>query len=257
MQIFDEEPMNWKDLQDKVAYVLKSCGFNVETPKKIQTVRETIEVDVYAKNAEMTIICECKYWESSVPQSVALSFRTSCIDIGANKGIIIAKTGFQSGTYQSVQNTNIELKTWREFMLEYRDKYIIANIKKLAKIKTPIYRLSVDKTEYLCIFEKLGERQQVVADRYKNKLIKIALLLSSLSFMLQNGITDVLDFDLTYVNELIAYTEKQSSLKFSSYHAFFKYIYERIGEIAPKLENIYGIKILPNDFYNELPAYDV
>lgn len=257
MQIFNEEPRDWKDLQDKVAYVLGSCGFNVETPKKIQTVRETIEVDVYAKTTEMTIICECKYWESSVPQSVVLSFRTAVIDIGANKGIIIAKTGFQSGAYHSIQNTNIELKTWQEFMSEYRDKYIIANIKKLAKIKTPLYRLCVDKTEYLRVFEKLDKRQQVVADGYKNELMKVVLLLIPLSFMLQNGITDVLDFDLSYVDEIVAYTGKQLNREFPSYYTFFKYIYQQIGEIVPKLESIYGIKILPNDFYNELIEYKI
>lgn len=40
MNIFNENPKNWLDLQNKVAYVLNSCGYTVETPNKIRTARE-------------------------------------------------------------------------------------------------------------------------------------------------------------------------------------------------------------------------
>ena len=36
MQIFDKQPNDWKDLQNKVAHVLQVCGYKVETPKKFK-----------------------------------------------------------------------------------------------------------------------------------------------------------------------------------------------------------------------------
>lgn len=36
MRIFDEEPKNWVDLQNRVAYILSSCDYILETPKKFK-----------------------------------------------------------------------------------------------------------------------------------------------------------------------------------------------------------------------------
>ena len=115
MRVFDEEPKDWLDLQNKVAYILSSCDYIVETPKKIKTIRGMVEIDVYAKSSDSLICCECKNWIRNVSQDTVFSFRTIVNDIGANKGIIIAKRGFQSGSYKACQNTNIILKTWSGF----------------------------------------------------------------------------------------------------------------------------------------------
>lgn len=44
MNIFEEAPKNWLDLQDKVAYILEHCGYSVEMPKLLQTSRGCVEV---------------------------------------------------------------------------------------------------------------------------------------------------------------------------------------------------------------------
>lgn len=111
MDIFNDEPKDWVELQDKVAYILGSCGYIVETPKKIQTARGEVEIDVFAQSSEELIICECKFWESNVPQNTVFAFRTIAEDIGANKGIIVAKKGFQSGAYISIILRSNELNT--------------------------------------------------------------------------------------------------------------------------------------------------
>ena len=129
MNIFSENPKDWLDLQNKVAYILSSCGYIVEIPKKIRTVRGEVEIDVYASDSDISIVCECKYWESNIPQNIIFSFRSVVGDIGANKGIVIAKSGFQSGAYENVRNTNIELKTWEDFSEQCVDKYLKTNIK--------------------------------------------------------------------------------------------------------------------------------
>lgn len=92
---------------------------HVETEKTVTTVRGTVEIDVYAEEfsdgRKNTILCECKYWKSAVPQNMVHGFRTVMGDFGANKGYIISSGGFQSGAYEAARNTPIELVTWDEF----------------------------------------------------------------------------------------------------------------------------------------------
>lgn len=70
--ITNKEPDSWKDLQTKVAEILGDCGFSVEIEKNVTTARGQVELDVYAeeeiKGRKYTIICECKYWKSAIPQ---------------------------------------------------------------------------------------------------------------------------------------------------------------------------------------------
>ena len=244
MQIFNEEPTDWKDLQDKVACVLELCGFNVETPKKIQTGRETIEVDVYAKNAEMTIIFECKYWESHVPQNVALSFRTSVIDIGANKGIIIAKTGFQRGAYQSVKNTNIELMTWLEFENYYKEKILKIYIDWM-------WSLVIDFTKHWnnpwiqnTLYNRLndGEKEE---SKYINSKIKLIVKdIVSLRNSVYNEDGDELNkMDINKIDDTIVGFETKYRIQVASYLDFFEKISGIFRNLINNLEEIYGTEL--------------
>ena len=244
MQIFDEEPTDWKDLQDKVACVLELCGFNVETPKKIQTGRETIEVDVYAKNAEMTIICECKYWESRVPQSVALSFRTLVIDIGANKGIIIAKTGFQSGAYQSVKSTNIELMTWLEFENYYKEKILKIHIDWMWSLAIDFINHWNDPWIQNTLYNRLndGEKEE---SKYINSKIKLIVKdIVSLRNSTYNEDEDELNkMDINKIDDTIVGFETKYRIQVASYLDFFEKISGIFRNLINNLEEIYGTEL--------------
>ena len=202
MEIFDKEPKDWIDLQNKVAYVLKKCGYRVETPKKIETPRSNIEVDVFAQNTDMQVLCECKYWNKNISQNTVFSFRTVILEIGANKGIIIAKKGFQSGAYKSAQNTNIELKTWEEFLSCYKEKYLKCCIKEHMKIHSPLFRVADDKFEYWECYDSLDEQQQQDVDLLKNRLMEIVLQMSPMCSMLQFS---ELEWSVEYV-DTVSYT---------------------------------------------------
>jgi hypothetical protein len=122
-------PNTWQDLQDKVAEILCQCKFSVEITKKIKSIRSTIEVDVYAEeiieNRKYTIIFECKYWNSNIPQLHALALRTVVEDIGVNKAYLITTSDFQKGAIDSTGNTNVELITWEEFQVLYFKSWYI------------------------------------------------------------------------------------------------------------------------------------
>jgi len=117
--ITSSTPSDWQALQSNVGMILKQCGFDVEIEKKIKIARGKVKIDVYAeeivKGRKYSIVCECKYWKSKVPQSIIHSFRTVVSDIGANVGYIISLKGFQSGAFDASDLTNIKLVTWEQF----------------------------------------------------------------------------------------------------------------------------------------------
>lgn len=244
MEIFCEEPKDWVNLQNKVAYILSSCGYDVETPKKVKSARGNVEIDVYAKDSDILIVCECKYWGSRVPQNIIFSFRTVIEDIGANKGIIIAKKGFQSGAYKSTQNTNIELETWEEFLQQYKDKYLKSQIRKILRIKSRLFRVADDKSEYWKYYDALNENRRREVNILNNNLMRIVLQFSPMCFMLQNEEDEEIGWSTEYIDKIILDAEKVFQERFPAYYDFFEYMNGEINDIVPKIESIYGIKIL-------------
>jgi len=112
-------PDDWRDLQRKVARILSDCGFEVEVEKVVKLVRGKAEIDVYAEEVvdgrKYSLVCECKYWKNSIPQSIVQGFRTILSDLGANVGYIITTSAYQSGSVNAAHLTNVELLTWDQF----------------------------------------------------------------------------------------------------------------------------------------------
>lgn len=117
------KPLDWKDLQNKGGEILTQCDFKVEIEKKVSSIRSLIEIDVYAEeiidNRKYLVLCECKMWNSNIPQLYVHGLRTVVNDVGANKGYIISTSNFQPGTKDSVENTNVELLTWDAFQQNF------------------------------------------------------------------------------------------------------------------------------------------
>src|ERR1041384_36841 len=118
-RIFDRAPNTWRDLQNCVAQVFSEIGCRVVTDTKVALPRGSVELDVFVLDT-MTVphsnyVCECKNWERRVPKSVVHSFRTVISEIGANRGLLISRRGFQLGARDAAKFTNIDLLSWREF----------------------------------------------------------------------------------------------------------------------------------------------
>jgi len=126
--MIEEQPGNdWKDLQSRVAKILEECGLVTEAEKTIILARGKAEVDVYAIDSSTTpesvYICECKRWASRVPQGEVQTFRTIVSDAGAHFGLFISAGGFQAGTYDVVQYTNIHLLDWMAFQQLFLERW--------------------------------------------------------------------------------------------------------------------------------------
>ncbi len=164
MKLTNIVPTDWRNLQFLVSEYFKQAGYNTEVTKKIQIARGSVEVDVYVKSefdiAEVFIV-ECKFWETNIPQEKVHAFRTVVSDSGASLGIMITKTGYQSGAKEASTHTNVKLLTWDEFLeiikdkwVKKRTKYFLKLVDKLAlfsnKYDAPIQNLTlIEKNLYL------------------------------------------------------------------------------------------------------------
>lgn len=138
------EPKTWRELQEAVGEIMQQCNFTVEIEKKVDTIRGSVEIDVYAHEIvdgrTYTIIGECKYWKASIPQNVIHALRTVVNDSGVNKAYIITTSKFQSGALDFIKQTNIELVTWQEFQnVFFKSWYINYFSKKLKDIVSSKY----------------------------------------------------------------------------------------------------------------------
>lgn len=112
-------PEGWRDLQVRIHRILTECGMKAEIERRIELARGIVEIDVFAEDPgstpPATYVCECKNWATAIPQGVVHGFRTVVLESGANLGMIIARTGFQSGAHAAAAYSNIRLMTWEEF----------------------------------------------------------------------------------------------------------------------------------------------
>ncbi|EKO3971886.1 restriction endonuclease [Vibrio fluvialis] len=110
--------MSWKKYQADTAAIFNSIGWKAEIEKDIEGVRGTHEVDVFVTFKQHGIDCrwviECKCWNSSVPKEKVLALQSIVDDIGADKGVLVSKEGFQSGAIKQSQKSNIFLTSLDE-----------------------------------------------------------------------------------------------------------------------------------------------
>lgn len=105
--------MGWKDYQEQAAAFFRSLGLEAETNVTIQGVRTKHNVDVLVKSHhagfDITWIIECKHWKSKVSKLHVLALREIVNDTGADRGILLAEEGFQSGAIEAANLTNVQI----------------------------------------------------------------------------------------------------------------------------------------------------
>jgi len=104
---------NWKDYQEEAASFFRSLGLTAETDVTVAGVRTKHDVDVFVTSQhagfEITWIVECKHWKAPISKLHVLGLRQIVTDIGADRGIILGESGFQSGAVEAANLTNIQL----------------------------------------------------------------------------------------------------------------------------------------------------
>ena len=109
---------NWKDYQEEAASFFRSLGLDATTDVIVNGTRTSHKVDVLVKSThvgfEVTWIVECKYWKTRVSKLHVLALRGIVTEVGADRGILLSETGFQSGAMEAANLTNVQVTSLAE-----------------------------------------------------------------------------------------------------------------------------------------------
>ena len=173
MVFTNTEPNSWLDLQNKVTQYLNEAGYKAVSPLTINTVRGSVEVDVYIEAPDeliKRIICECKYWKTPVSKEKVHAFRTVVSDSGAALGIMISKEGFQSGAVEAAKLSNVILLTWDQFIQLIARKWMKNQLRLLRKEERATYVY----TSYLSVpFELISEEGKKEYNKREEQAAKL------------------------------------------------------------------------------------
>lgn len=136
----------WKQYQEDTADYFRSIGLEAETDVSVKGVRTSHDVDVFVTSHfdgfDVKWIVECKYWQKPVNKLHVLALREIVTDLGADRGILLSESGFQSGSFEAAEMTNVQLTS-------------------LVSLKS-----SSSKTIYSMRFRELIDRVMSCKDRY-------------------------------------------------------------------------------------------
>lgn len=104
----------WKNYQEEVAIFFRSLGLEASTDITVQGVRTKTMMWMFLLKShhagfDIIWIIECKLWKTKVSKLHVLALREIVSDIGADRGILLSETGFQSGTIEAANLTNVQV----------------------------------------------------------------------------------------------------------------------------------------------------
>jgi hypothetical protein len=136
----------WKRYQEDAAEYFRSIGLNASTDITVEGVRTKHDVDVLVTSHyfgfDITWVVECKHWKSPVNKLHVLGLREIVSDVGADRGILLSESGFQSGAIEAANLTNIQVTS-------------LANL-----------RVSASQSIYAMRLRDLFDRTGICKDRY-------------------------------------------------------------------------------------------
>jgi hypothetical protein len=105
----------WRRYQEETAKLFRDLGCSVETDLLVKGVRSEHRLDVSVRFTRFGLkqhwIIECKFWHRRVPKERVEVLKSITAELGADRGILIAERGHQSGAHEATTLTNITLTT--------------------------------------------------------------------------------------------------------------------------------------------------
>ena len=135
--VFDTlyRPVNWSDYQEQAAKFFRSLGLEANTNVTLKGVRTTHDVDVLVNSHhagfDITWIVECKHWATPVSKLHVLALREIVSDIGADRGILLAENGFQSGAIEAAVLTNVQVTSLADLTLSANKEILAMRLRDL------------------------------------------------------------------------------------------------------------------------------
>jgi Restriction endonuclease len=154
----------WHAYQDEVSTLLTQLGFATRTDERIQGARGNHAIDVTARATVAGVpqlwIIECKKWRRPVPKERVLTFIGIINDVGADRGLLFAESGFQAGAIRVAKNTNLTLTSLTDFQQNSEDELASIRIRSLEE------RAAALGQKFLSIWELDESDREAVLSRY-------------------------------------------------------------------------------------------
>lgn len=126
---------DWKDYQEEAATFFRTLGMTASTDANLQGVRTQhavdVVVDIDLAGFSVRWIVECKRWRSPVSKLHVLALREIVSDLGADRGVILCETGFQSGAHEAAQFTNVQVSSLSDLGRSSEDALIAFGLREL------------------------------------------------------------------------------------------------------------------------------
>lgn len=157
--------IDWRKHQETTAELFRSLGCSAEVDKLVVGARAKHKIDVWVVFSRFGFqnkwAIECKHWNSNVPKEKVLALRSIVEDVGADRGFIISKSGFQSGAIRAAAYTNITLTSIEDL------KQIVSG--KLAQ--SALYRLETSATRLGHEIQSLYKVERPTANSFTSSLL--------------------------------------------------------------------------------------
>lgn len=220
----------WKKYQEEAASYFRSLGLDASTDVNIKGVRTSHDVDVLVRSHhvgfDITWIVECKHWKTAVSKLHVLALREIVADVGADRGILLSESGFQSGAVEAANLTNVQVTSISD-MLKTAEESINA-----MRLRELFDRVGICKDRYWEISKeeriRIGLRPDV--SEYGLSSINIMDLCTDLLTRAFRGI-------YPFQSEtLVAYTLYSKDKQFESPNEVIDIVHGKLSEIEKKLD---------------------
>ncbi|WP_319451196.1 MULTISPECIES: restriction endonuclease [unclassified Mycobacterium] len=118
----------WKEYQEEAAAYYRELGLSAETDETIVGARGKHAIDVVVRGhragVEFLWLIECKWWNRRVPKAAVLTLGGVMLDVGADRGIMLSRRGFQSGAPAMAAKSNVTLTSLEELKESTASEYI-------------------------------------------------------------------------------------------------------------------------------------
>jgi restriction system protein len=139
----------WRDYQEEVAAFFRALGLEATTNETIEGARTKHDVDVLVRSRQLGLdvlwLVECKAWRNPVSKDKVFVLRTIVDDVGADRGLMMAERGYQSGALEAARLTNIVLTSLAD--LRETARYDLAEI----QLESLLRRISACRNRYWAI----------------------------------------------------------------------------------------------------------
>ncbi|MBP2159568.1 MULTISPECIES: restriction endonuclease [Asticcacaulis] len=125
----------WREYQQEACDFFHKLGWDAATDVAVQGVRTSHDIDVLVNidhaGFKITWVVECKAWRRPVTKLHVMGLREIVHDIGADRGILLAESGFQSGALEASNFTNVQVTSLKALKVSTKDEVNSSGLKNL------------------------------------------------------------------------------------------------------------------------------